>query len=94
MALSATVPSVQHMLGMVRLLQGQFGLAAELFARARVTLPQDPVLAYNEGQALAGLGRWRRCADSVSGPHLALKPRFHGGAVRNRAVVASDRRAG
>jgi tetratricopeptide (TPR) repeat protein len=74
-ALSATVPAVQHMLGMVRLFQGQFESAAALFAKARGAVPQDPMLAYNEGQALAGLGRF---ADALVRfrAALALKPDF------------------
>lgn len=75
MALSNTVPAVQHALGSVRLFQGQFAPAAELFAKARAAVPRDPVLAYQEGQALAGLGRFSDALISFRAA-LALKPDF------------------
>src|SRR6185312_8702938 len=75
MALGATVPAVQQMLGIVRLYQGQFGLAAELLAKARAAMPKDPMLGYHEGLALAGLGRF---ADALARfrAALVLKPDF------------------
>jgi tetratricopeptide (TPR) repeat protein len=75
MALSNTVPAVQHALGSVRLFQGQFAPAAELFAKARAAVPRDPVLAYQEGQALAGLERFSDALTSFRAA-LALKPDF------------------
>ncbi|RZA10411.1 MAG: tetratricopeptide repeat protein, partial [Lysobacteraceae bacterium] len=64
-----------NMLGVVRLKQGRFAEAENLFLQARAAVPNEPLLAFNVGRALVGQGR---AADAIAAfrAALSLKPDF------------------
>ncbi|HVV27482.1 MAG TPA: tetratricopeptide repeat protein [Rhizomicrobium sp.] len=68
-------PLALNVAGLVRLARGQIAEAAGLFARARPLAPQEPMLPFHHGRALAALNR-PDDATAAFRAALALKPDF------------------
>jgi tetratricopeptide (TPR) repeat protein len=68
-------PDALNMLGAIRLFQGRFAEAVTVLSQGRVAAPREPVLAYNLGRALAGLGRVAEAGEAFRAA-IKLKPDF------------------